>query len=764
MEYGELNIRETYDSYSLFVNGTLYWLYRAILHTVQNMITSFKLLLRCLLRMLYRVEITGMENYTAAGRRVLIVANHTSLLDGALLYAWLPETPVFAINTQVARKKFFCFFLQLVDLFRMDTHSPLSIKSMVKFLSDDKKVVIFPEGRITTTGSLMKIYEGPGLIADRSGATVLPISIDGAQFSPFAYNKENRRTVWFPKITITLLSPQTFEIDKNLYGHKRRVAATQKMQAIMHRIAYNTFNHRQTIFNAFLEAARRHGYNTPIVEDIKRKPVSYRMLIMHAMLLGKMLGDGPDRRSPVGIMLPNTTAAVALFLATQYTARITAMINFTAGANMVANACETAAIQTVYTSTKFVENAKLQPLVDALKSQVRIVYLEDTLSTLTVFAKLSAFVKSRFPKHFSQRRQTGVSPDDPAVILFTSGSESQPKGVVLSHSNILSNYAQAICHINFTHKDIVFSCLPLFHSFGLTAGCLMPLLAGSKAFFYPKPLHYKIIPELIYELGASILFGSNTFFKGYARHAHPFDFHTLRYAVAGAEKLHDDTQRLWMDKFGIRIYQGYGVTETSPVLSVNSPMANKPGSVGRLVTGTTHYLEPIEGIPEGGRLFVKGPNIMLGYLLPDQQDKIQPPYSERGIGWHDTGDVAFIDEDGFLYIMGRAKRFAKIGGEMVSLVAVENLALQTWPDFTHAAVSVSDADKGEHVILVTDKPGANRQTLQAQIRQDNYNPLYLPKQVLLIDRLPVLGSGKIDYPTLTKLIEQATREGRNRIN
>lgn len=540
------------------------------------MIKPFKFLLRCLLKLLYRVEVTGLEHYQKAGNRVLIVANHTSLLDGILLYAWLPDTPTFAINTRVAEKSSFRFFLKFVDLFIMDPSNPLSVKSLVKFLSQDKKAVIFPEGRITTTGSLMKIYEGPGLIADKSGATVLPIAIDGAVFSPFSYLQKQECIVWFPRITLTILPPQAFEIDENIQGHERRKLAATMMQDIMYLLTYSSFNHRTTIFAAMLNAANRYGKNRLVVEDINRNPVSYKQLITRTMVLGNIIRKDTEINEHLGIMMPNVIATMVTFLAVQYAARVPAMINFTSGTQAVIRACKTGNIKTIYTSRKFIENANLEELATTLEDEVRLIYLEDLANRISFFNKLTGLIRSFYPQAHYRRLSKNISPDDAAVILFTSGSEGSPKGVVLSHSNALSNYAQVSCHIDFRPQDLIFSCLPLFHTFGLNAGFLMPLFGGSKIFLYPTPLHYRIIPELIYELEATILFGSNTFFKGYARHAHPYDFHTLRYAVAGAEKLRDETQQTWMEKFGIRIYQGYGVTETSPVFSINTPMEIDP--------------------------------------------------------------------------------------------------------------------------------------------------------------------------------------------
>ncbi|MCG8324617.1 MAG: AMP-binding protein, partial [Thiotrichales bacterium] len=341
----------------------------------------------------------------------------------------------------------------------------------------------------------------------------------------------------------------------------------------------------------------------------------------------------------------------------------------------------------------------------------------------------------------------------------TSGSEGVPKGVVLTHSNLLSNYAQVRCHIDFRITDIVFSCLPTFHSFGLNAGMLMPLLAGSRIFFYPTPLHYRVIPEMVYELGATIVFGTNTFFKGYARYAHPFDFASVRYVVAGAEKLHRDTLLLWMEDFGIRIYQGYGVTETSPVISVNTLMLHKVGTVGRIMPDMECRIEPVEGIDEGGHLIVRGPNVMSGYLLHDKQGEITFPLTHHGEGWYDTGDIASIDTDGFITIQGRAKRFAKIGGEMISLTAVEEIAMQVWPRCNHAAVNLPDERKGEKIILITDYQEGTRKAFQEFVRSHRHSELAIPRQILFSNEFPVLGTGKIDYATLTEMAQAADISG-----
>ena len=241
---------------------------------------------------------------------------------------------------------------------------------------------------------------------------------------------------------------------------------------------------------------------------------------------------------------------------------------------------------------------------------------------------------------------------------------------MLSHWNLLANCAQSLARVACNGGDKVFNALPVFHSFGLTAGLLMPLVGGVPVYLYPTPLHYRIIPELVYASNATILFGTDTFLAGYPRVAHPYDFARVRLVLAGAGAVKERTRQLYMDRFGVRILEGYGVTETAPVLAINTPLANKAGTVGRLSPLMKARLEPVPGIEQGGRLYVRGPNVMLGYLRVENPGLLEPPAD----GWHDTGDIVEIDAQGFITIKGRAKRFSKIAREMVSLSAVEGLA------------------------------------------------------------------------------------------
>ena len=286
--------------------------------------------------------------------------------------------------------------------------------------------------------------------------------------------------------------------------------------------------------------------------------------------------------------------------------------------------------------------------------------------------------------------------------------------------------------------------LPMFHSFGFTVGTMLPIMNGMTTFFYPSPLHYSIIPEMAYETKSSIIFGTNTFLAAYGKKAHAYDFYNIRYVVAGAEKLHENTRKLWADKFGIRILEGYGATETSPVAAVNTPMFYKAGTVGRLMPGMQYKLETIPGIENAGQLHLHGENIMQGYLLADNPGKLVPPSSIYGEGWYDTGDIVNVDEDGYVAIRGRSKRFAKIAGEMVSFNRqLEQLINDIWPDTQHVVVSIPDERKGEQLVLITTQENATSKELIAQTK--GVASLNLPKKFITVDHVPVLATGKINY-------------------
>jgi acyl-[acyl-carrier-protein]-phospholipid O-acyltransferase/long-chain-fatty-acid--[acyl-carrier-protein] ligase len=708
-----------------------------------------------LLQALYRVDVQGIKNYFKAGDRVLIVANHQSFLDAVLIAAYVPDPLTFAIDTHIAKQRFIRFFLWLAKTHPLDPTNPMATRALIEAVRRGEKLVIFPEGRITVTGSLMKVYEGPGLIADKAGANLLPVRLEGAQFTPFSRLRGKVRVRWFPKIRVQFLEPRRFEVPPEIKGRMRRQYAADRLYNLMTEILFESSDHRRTLFQSLLDAAKTYGARHVVLEDIEREPLPYRRVIAASFVLGRRLAKGTRAGEHVGLLLPNAVGTAVTFFGLQAFGRVPAMLNFSTGTRNVVLGCRSAEIKTVYTSRRFLELGRLQDMAAGLREAgVEVEYLEDLRQRLTPLDKALGLVGSLAP-HVSYALATrSRDPDAPAAILFTSGTEGAPKGVVLTHANLQANRYQVVSRIDFGPADTVFNALPMFHSFGLTCGTVLPLLSGVRTFLYPSPLHYRIVPELVYETNATIMFGTDTFLSGYARFAHPYDFYSMRYVFAGAERLKDETRRLWSDKFGIRILEGYGATETGPVLALNTPMQNRPGSVGMLVPGMQRRLEPIPGIEGGGRLWVSGPNVMAGYLRVDQPGVVQPPEE----GWYDTGDIVSIDEHGYLFIKGRAKRFAKIGGEMVSLTAVEGYVGRLWPEHAHAVVTLPDPKKGEQLVLVTDHEEASREELIGFARKEGLAEISVPKTLLKVPELPLLGSGKVDYVRLKTLAEQSVAE------
>jgi acyl-[acyl-carrier-protein]-phospholipid O-acyltransferase/long-chain-fatty-acid--[acyl-carrier-protein] ligase len=706
----------------------------------------FKTAAAAILQLLFKIRLRDVENLQKIGDKAVIVANHVSYLDGLLLAAFLPGQLVFAVDTEQSKKWWVRLFLSLVETFPMDPTNPMATKSLIKEVAKGKRCVIFPEGRLTQTGALMKIYEGPGMIADKADAPIVPIRLDGVQHSRFTYLKGKVHQRWFPRITITVLEPRVFNGDDQLTGRARRKDVALKLYDVMSGMMFQTSDRPQTLFDAFLDARRAHGRKSEILRDIEQKPFTYDGLLTASLAIGRALEKRTLPEIPVGLLLPNAVGSVITLLGLSAVGRIPAMLNYTAGPASIQAALEATGIRQVITSRRFIELGKLGALEEALAEKAEVIYLEDIKEEITSFGRLLALLSRPFAATLHRRR--AIAPEDTAVILFTSGSEGLPKGVALSHRNIVANCRQVASVLDFNPVDKVFNPLPLFHSFGLTGGLILPLLSGVPSFLYPSPLHFKVIPEMIYHTNSTILFATDTFLQSYAK-ADSYDFYSLRYIFAGAERVRDETRRVWSERFGLRIFEGYGATECAPVLAVNTPMHFRPGTVGRLLPGIDARLEKVPGLedPDAGQLFVRGPNIMRGYLKGDQPAVLQPLET----GWYDTGDICKIDEAGFITIAGRAKRFAKIGGEMVSLTAVESLVSELWPEDRHVAAALPDARKGEQILLLTTRDSPEISELQAHGKASGWAEIQMPKLLYQIAEIPLLGSGKTDYGAVNLL-------------
>ena len=709
---------------------------------------------------LFKVRCNIQFDEASLPSKAVYVSNHVSSLDPVLLFAFLPGNPVFALNGHLYRRKWIRFLMRRADVVLFNPIEPGDIKGLIAQVDGGRQVVIFAEGRMTENGGLMKIYEAPGLVADKSKAPLIPIWINGPQYGYFSKTKGKLPHRPLPKVMITVGKPRSFKLKDEL--RRQRDHISNEVYQILREMSFEVnYNPNISLFAQLMKTAKIHSKKgllrrPQFVEDIQRIPNSYKDIIIKSFVLGKYFKRRTLPGDHVALLLPNSIAAVCTFFGLSAYDRVPVMLNLSVGAQNMASMCNTAQVKIVITSLTFIKTAKLESTAEVLKANgFNIVYLESLRKDIGLWEKINAYLRYKIKR---VPHKDGGSKK--AVILFTSGSEGAPKAVVLSHANIISNIKQmsAIETINTT--DTVFNALPMFHSFGLTVGTLFPLLEGAKLFLYPSPLHYRIVAELVYEIGATIMFGTDTFFRGYGRIAHPFDFHNVRFMFGGAEAVKADTRDMWMERLGIRVMEAYGATECSPVVTANNRIFNRFGSIGKLLPAMEYRIEPVDGIEKGGELVVRGPNVMLGYIMPDNPGVLKPLEN----GWYHTGDVVEIDEIGFIYIKDRIKRFAKIGGEMVSLNAVDNMVRKAYewmsPQdktgegstdmFSYGVVAIPHESKGEQIVLVTNNRMVTQEVLHSYIKNNGMSELYLPRVILFRDKLPVFATGKADNVTLKK--------------
>ncbi len=704
-------------------------------------------LLRFISKILFRVQVRGLENVPAKNG-LLIVANHESFLDGLLLGLFIPKQATFIVHTTVLKNWWYRQFLRLTPHLAVDPTSPYGMKKVIKLLETGNNVVIFPEGRITLTGNLMKIYDGPGFVAGKTGATILPVRIDGAAESYFGRLSNHHPRKLHPRVTLTIMPTTSVVMPKPshlnlLTAKQRRRIAGEGMRNVMQKMLFQAQKNR-TLFEAFLDALDKFGGSYKFIEDMNGTEESYQQLLKKSLALGRIASKVSQPNEIVAVLMPNITNTLGLILGMSAFNRIPAMLNYTAGTAGMQNACIAANIKTVITSHKFIEAANLQEAVNGLQN-LNIVYLEDLRAD---FGMLDRAWLMGYALHYPRSVMETTETDQTSVVLFTSGSEGKPKGVVHSHKSILANIAQIMAVLDINPTDKMMMVLPVFHSFGFTA-TLLALFNGVKVHIFPSPLQYKVIPEIIYDRGCTIFFATGTFLANYAKFAHPYDFYKLRIVVAGAEKLNDEVRKTYHDKFGIRILEAYGTTECAPGISINTPMANLNGSVGQLLPGIEAKLEAVAGIERGGLLHVKGDNIMRGYYLFDNPGVLNPVID----GWYNTGDIVELDAEDYIHIKGRVKRFAKVAGEMVSLEVVEHIANTCAPGQQHAASSIADTQRGECIILFSTDKKLKREDLQMVAKNLGLPELAVARKIITVEEIPLLGTGKTDYVTLKQMAE-----------
>ena len=736
--------------------------------------------LRWLLRLLYGFSVYNESALSAPGP-VLLLPNHVSWWDWLLIGVCLEGDWRFATSSTTAELSWVHKRIMVNRrTFPVDMNSPYAVKRMAEYLQRGGRLVLFPEGRLSNTGSLMKLYDGTGFLIFKTRPKVITACIRGGQRLPFSRNPGRKQ--WFPRLSVhfsTLLTPPRLD-HVSTTAARARLTDWLRNQMVAQRFETEMKFGPATLPDAIAQTARRRPQQV-LLQDVTMQTLTGRRLLLGADLLAaqwRKLLSGKEQR--VGLLLPNVNAHPVAALSLWAAGKVPAILNYSSGTAILLACAKLAGLKQIISSRTFIERARLD-LEPLRAGGLQIIFLEDVRTQITRAQKVLALLRQ-----LSRPRPSPLAPrpSDTAVVLFTSGSEGSPKGVELTHRNLLANIRQMLSVIDLVETDRLFNALPLFHSFGLTVGLLLPLVHGVFVQLYPTPLHYRVVPSAFYNLDCTLFLGTNTFLSGYARKGHPYDFRTLRYVFAAGERLQEATATLWMRKFGARILEGYGATECSPCLSVNLPMRPRHGSVGQLLPGIDYRLEPVEGIenseiqnpiaeapnpqldrptpatslphspldprPSIGRLFVRGPNVMRGYLNPEANAKFQAL-----AGWYDTGDIVQVDSDGFLSILGRLKRFAKISGEMVSLSAVEDALAGAFPQyglrFAVAIVAKLDAAKGERLVALTNEPRLMLDEVRRVIRSRGLNNLAVPREIKVLRELPRLGTGKINHRELEKL-------------
>jgi acyl-[acyl-carrier-protein]-phospholipid O-acyltransferase/long-chain-fatty-acid--[acyl-carrier-protein] ligase len=703
---------------------------------------------RFLLQVLFRFRAYDLDALKTPGP-VLLIPNHLSWIDWLFLWVCLDEDWKFVTSSISAQTSWLHRKLMINHYtLPIDTSSPYAVKRMAEFLKGGGRLVLFAEGRLSRTGTLMKLFDGTGFLIFKTGAKVITAYLRGAGCLPFSPNPGWKKC--FPKVTVhfsaALAPPGLGDIST---GRARALLTSWlRDQMVRQQFGVEMAFGPHNVLSAVAEIARKHPGHV-ILEDTTQQKLTYRKLMVGADVLAHALHGPVAAGERIGLLMPNVNATPVVILALWSLGKVPAMLNFSSGTPTMLACAELAGLKQIVTSRVFFGRAKFKE-DDFVKAGVSLIYLEDVRAGISGSRKFFTLLRHIFIPQSAVRNPPSAG--SAAVIVFTSGSEGVPKGVELTHGNLLANIRQMLAVTDLTDGDRLFNCLPLFHSFGLTVGAFLPLVRGIYVFLYPSPLHYRNVPAALYEHDCTVFISTNTFLNGYARKAHPYDFRSVRYLFAAAEKLQEATALAWSRKYGVRILEGYGATECAPCLSVNTPLEPRSGSVGRLLPGMESKLEPVEGVTGGGRLFVRGPNVMKGYLNAEANAKFQA----LG-GWYDTGDIVNVDAEGYLHILGRMKRFAKVSGEMVSLTAVEDALAGAFPHYgLHCQVAVitrPEENKGEMLIAVTNEPKLTLDEIRDAIKAKGLTNLSVPREIKVVKEIPKLGTGKVNHRELQASME-----------
>jgi acyl-[acyl-carrier-protein]-phospholipid O-acyltransferase / long-chain-fatty-acid--[acyl-carrier-protein] ligase len=707
---------------------------------------------RLLLKVLFRFRACDLAALKTPGP-VLLIPNHCSWFDWLFLWVCLDDDWRMVTSSVTAQTSWLHRAI-MINRYTLpvDTASPYAVKRMAEFLQGGGRLVLFAEGRLSRTGNLMKLFDGTGFLISKTKARVITAYLRGAHRLPYSPNPNRKK--YFPKVTLhfsdVLMAPDLGDVRT---GRARTLLTNWlRDQMVRQQFQIEMEFGPQNVLSAVAEAARERPGQL-VLEDATLQKLTSRKLMVGADVLAQALRDHVSGGDRIGLLLPNVNATPVVILALWSLGKVPAMLNFSSGMPTMLACAELAGLKQIVTSRAFLERSRLK-VDDFEKAGIRIIYLEEVRAGVSGSQRFLTLLQHLFTGIPALESRLPASTT--AVIVFTSGSEGVPKGVELTHGNILANIRQMLAVTDFTDDDRLFNCLPLFHSFGLTVGTFVPLVRGLYVFLYPSPLHYRVVPSVLYQRDCTVFISTNTFLSGYARKAHPYDFRSLRYLFAAAEKLQETTALTWSQKYGVRVLEGYGATECAPCVSLNTPLEPRYGSVGRLMPGMEYKLEPVEGVTDGGRLFVRGPNVMKGYLNADANAKFLALD-----GWYDTGDIVSVGADGYLHVRGRMKRFAKVSGEMVSLTAVEDALAGAFPQYglrcQVAILTRPDENKGEALIAVSNEPRLTLDEIRDAIKARGLTNLCVPRAIKTVKEIPKLGTGKVDHRGLKALMEAAEK-------
>jgi acyl-[acyl-carrier-protein]-phospholipid O-acyltransferase/long-chain-fatty-acid--[acyl-carrier-protein] ligase len=699
---------------------------------------------------IYRIRVVGQDNVPLRGP-VLLICNHMSFMDGLLVGGCVQRFIRFLIYKPIYEHTALNWFMRLMKAIPVEAGNRKvvlgSLERAREQLRQGHVVCIFAEGAISRTGNLLPFKRGfEKIMQGLDNVPVIPVHLDRLWGSIFSF--ENGRFFWKrPKrvpypVTVSFGAPLPSTVTAE---RVRQTIAELGSEAVDHRRTTRDLLHLR-----FIDTAKRRRFSFCMADSTGRE-LTYGKTLIGSMLLANWLRRHRTAEEMIGLLLPASVGGALANIATLLAEKVPVNLNFTIGREAMDLAIQQCNIRTILTSQVFLSKAKID-------ERPGMIFVEDLLKEVSsaqrVWTAITTFLT---PTRLLQRRcnSTGRKPNSLATVIFSSGSTGTPKGVMLSHHNILSNVEAMQQVFTTTSQDCVMGVLPFFHSFGFTGTLWLPLVAGWQVAYHPNPLDAKTVGEMVHKYRATVLISTPTFYNAYLRKCSAEEFSSLRYAVAGAEKLRPALAQAFKEKYGTDLLEGYGCTEMSPAVSVNVPditeskhrqIGHKPGTVGHPIPGVVVKVVDRETgapLPQGqeGLLLVKGPNRMLGYL--GQPEKTREVIRD---GWYVTGDIAKIDEDGFIYLTDRLSRFSKIGGEMVPHLRIEEAIQQILGDASCVVTAIPDEQKGERLVALYTNNEFTADQLWTRLNQTDLPKLWVPKRehFFAVDAIPVLGTGKVD--------------------